>query len=1380
MAQEFGYDIVFKYRGNDGLTQFQKDAGKVQATLAQIVMQARKIKQTTKAVQELTRTAFKEADRDAISASKVKVQLYKQQEQLVKKIGSVQKNEAAKELARQKKLQAVARGNLQLERERQRNQQLAAAAAQRLSAAQERASRAAIRANRIQARTAKTAEASSNRARRSAEHHGNAITGAISRTVRFFLLFKTLQEGIQLVSQSITGSINFAALLEESEKQIAGLILSVGEVRDVFGETVDAAEGLPTAMGLARSVLRDLQTDAVLTAATFRELVQALQVSIAPGLANGLDVDQVRKLTVTFSQAATALGIAQRDLAEEIRSTLQGTISTRNTRIAVALGITNDDIKKAKEAGELYEFLQGRMAGVASAAKSLQTSLTVLRSNFQDVLEIAGGAGMLPVFESLKGLFSELIDLFTTGTLEDGVKIDPKVIATIEAAGLGLRAIVDGFREFIQTEDARDTVVAMAEAFGDLGKAIGDSLPEFLRGLSAAFVAFTKVLGAMVKVVDILGPGMIELLTTMAVLSPVMGKFAAVLQSMAAAAAAFTGSKLLISLVAIGGPIAALVASVALAAYLLRDKFAKGADLAAEAAERAKTKVEEYARSQQELVDSVVTTGTQMGVAADRMDAFASSVEEAARKSESFGKTGLQVEQLERRLAVEEALAEIRSRQITLEKRYEAAQKSTSEAIADLPERLQRLAKFRADLAVAVAQQERREAQVAALEKQEDRDLEARIELDRLRDHAKELKEERLKIEREYQDELKSEYLKGIDEQIELARRAALSAGAFDRPLQGGPAFKSGTVAQGEEELKLYEELIRKKAEIEATAAGDPQFLTSPDARALASELVNVANTTQDISQSLIDMSLESRDRLETEKHLLDLSEQEEQLKKQLLQIAASQSDTALQREEKALKALKDQLELEKQRTDAIGDRDRLRNVDAEARLQSRQRGIQDRILEVEKDLAVVRESGGTAQTKAVKNLEAVLAALREQLAVESEISGEKVKQGEKTESLKQKDDPKARLARLQRELDVRRKINSIDASLANQRASADIASIQARTAEARYQTSRKQVQIDILASQFAVDGLRVERDSLITAQRTEKSESERIKNETDILDLNRAIVEEQQKQRVLAAEIGVLEQDRAEQTEAVAGFKQGLTSAIESREAGRVFSGLAETLAGSLENGISEALLSGDVTGSIDNMANYMKQAVVKALVSAYIVNPFLDFLGSFGTAASAGGGAPVIPPLLNGPPRGQWDGGPVGSPNMSESLPGHHPNDTTLIAAAQGEYVLPVSLTRMLGSGFLDGLRSMTSSASEMRYAMMSRLGAFNRMPIKPYAGGGPVGSSSPQVSRSATAGAAVTTPLLVVTRDKAQTIMNNPTFSQNMRTRARHVGNTPEEYA
>lgn len=249
---------------------------------------------------------------------------------------------------------------------------------------------------------------------------GNRIAFTFRRLFGILAAFTVARRLVQAFTASIREAIQFNARLEQIRLGIASIFLASGQITDAFSGAKTGAEGLALAQKEALRQTNLLKLEAVRTAATFEELSEAFQTAIAPGLRAGLNLDSIRELTVRISQAAAALGVPQTQLAEEIRSLLQGTIRVRDTRIAVALGITNADIKRAKELGVLAEFLQERFAAFGVAGVEAEKTFTVAFSNLKDALSLLSGETGLNFFNELKGLIFDIRDSIVEINRETG------------------------------------------------------------------------------------------------------------------------------------------------------------------------------------------------------------------------------------------------------------------------------------------------------------------------------------------------------------------------------------------------------------------------------------------------------------------------------------------------------------------------------------------------------------------------------------------------------------------------------------------------------------------------------------------------------------------------------------------------------------------------------------------------------------------------------------------------------------------------------------------------------------------------------------------------------------------------------------------------
>ncbi len=299
----------------------------------------------------------------------------------------------------------------------------------------------------------------------------NRISFTFRRLFGILAAFAAVRALITGFRSLVTEGIRFTARIEDAKLGIASLLIAVSDVNDATGATADTADRLALAQREAARQTELLRKDALETSATFDQLLETFQVAIAPGFTAGLAVDQIRKFTVQISQAAQAIGLPQNQLAEEIRSILSGTIQARTTRIAVSLGITNEDIRRAKEAGKVFEFLQAKFKTFEVAGQESLKNFNVILSNVRDgILGIisAGFTGS----QSLPGFFDtlkrELIEVNKqlADTSQAEIRFNPELIEIVRAIGNGLRNVVLSAKELVlNLGSAR--LLSIAQAIGN-------------------------------------------------------------------------------------------------------------------------------------------------------------------------------------------------------------------------------------------------------------------------------------------------------------------------------------------------------------------------------------------------------------------------------------------------------------------------------------------------------------------------------------------------------------------------------------------------------------------------------------------------------------------------------------------------------------------------------------------------------------------------------------------------------------------------------------------------------------------------------------------------------------------------------------------------
>ena len=323
--------------------------------------------------------------------------------------------------------------------------------------------------------------------RRVSDRVGASITRMVT-ALAFFSVARGLLDGLRKL---IVGMVEFNKNLETANLGIAALLITVNKVKDSQGNLVKGAKALGIAQGIAKEQTMELRKEALKTAATFEDLIFAFQTAIAPGKQAGLSLEQTRKFSVLISQAAGALGLEQNQLAEEIRSVLQGTITPRTTRIATALGIKNEDIRRAKEAGKLYEFLQEQFSGFAVAAEKTLDTFTAKITNLKDAIMLVAGAGGFDLFQSLKDLFDSLRGQF----VDEDLKPRPETLQAFKELGQSLKTIVDLFKELTGGKDGASTMVTVLRT---IGKTL-EFVAGVLAGIADIVVMISKPIAPIVE-----------------------------------------------------------------------------------------------------------------------------------------------------------------------------------------------------------------------------------------------------------------------------------------------------------------------------------------------------------------------------------------------------------------------------------------------------------------------------------------------------------------------------------------------------------------------------------------------------------------------------------------------------------------------------------------------------------------------------------------------------------------------------------------------------------------------------------------------------------------------------------------------------------------
>lgn len=328
----------------------------------------------------------------------------------------------------------------------------------------------------------------------------SVFTSLLATTLKWASVIAGALGGLSL-GALIKSGIEYNKTLETSQLGIAAILASTQRVVNEQGRLITGSEKFAASLGKARDVQEQLQIINLQTSATSQEILAAFQGISAPAAAAGIEIEKQLELTKLMVQSTKALGLESNQVVQESRDLLSATVD-RNSQLALALGITSEQLKQAKEQGRLFEFLSDKLSEFARAGELTQQTFAGMTSNLQDALSRFAGIGFSGLFEALKGHLGDITSELVT--IENGqIKVNQKWLdmaetisdvlvgaldAAVTAAGFFFNAMSDGL-------DAARKLLAPPTHFGGLKLEVEatQASVDLLKGSYGIFIDDVKV-----------------------------------------------------------------------------------------------------------------------------------------------------------------------------------------------------------------------------------------------------------------------------------------------------------------------------------------------------------------------------------------------------------------------------------------------------------------------------------------------------------------------------------------------------------------------------------------------------------------------------------------------------------------------------------------------------------------------------------------------------------------------------------------------------------------------------------------------------------------------------------------------------------------------
>ena len=241
-------------------------------------------------------------------------------------------------------------------------------------------------------------------------HHAQELSGYFSNLAasmaKYAISINAFRTMASVLQNTVASGWEYNSMLESNRIGIAGILSSVTTLN---GRQLQWNQ----ALAASSKIMSTLQEQALMASLNTADLVDTFRGLLGPGIGAGLKIDEIAKFATVGSKAVMDMGLPSTQYLQELRSILSGNIRPASSTLATSLGITNEDIKQAKQSSEgLFKFLMERLEGFEAAneatAKTWHGTLARLRNGLSNTF----GKGMQPLFDYAKEQVGEIADNF--------------------------------------------------------------------------------------------------------------------------------------------------------------------------------------------------------------------------------------------------------------------------------------------------------------------------------------------------------------------------------------------------------------------------------------------------------------------------------------------------------------------------------------------------------------------------------------------------------------------------------------------------------------------------------------------------------------------------------------------------------------------------------------------------------------------------------------------------------------------------------------------------------------------------------------------------------------------------------------------------------
>lgn len=277
------------------------------------------------------------------------------------------------------------------------------------------------------------------------ESFGNSmlsVHSVLQNTMAYATAISGLNGITDALHSAVGSALEFYTTMQTGSISLAGSLMSMGQIN---GQAIQWNE----ALGMSKTLMRELSDQALVTGASTKEISEVFRGMLPSALNAKMTIEQTMKLAGAFTTTGKAMGIDGNILSRDVRDIINGR-NVERTTLGMQLGLSNEDIQKAKQSAEgLFNFLSERLRGEIEANEHYLETFEGRWNHLKESIARVGGEALTPMIQEVTDEMSTLANKLVSVDVGSGkvTGINGDVIENIRNASIVVEHFASGIAE---------------------------------------------------------------------------------------------------------------------------------------------------------------------------------------------------------------------------------------------------------------------------------------------------------------------------------------------------------------------------------------------------------------------------------------------------------------------------------------------------------------------------------------------------------------------------------------------------------------------------------------------------------------------------------------------------------------------------------------------------------------------------------------------------------------------------------------------------------------------------------------------------------------------------------------------------------------------